>query len=86
MNSRLEEQLQELHRQLATTQSVDAQSQAALTRLLADINRLLGSEQIAPPQSLRERLEALELRFEADHPGLAAALRQVIDTLAAAGI
>ena len=86
MTSRLEEQLQELHRQLAATQSLDPQCQVALAKLLPDINRLLGAEENAPSQSFTERLEALQLRFEADHPALAAALRQVIDTLAAAGI
>jgi thioredoxin-like negative regulator of GroEL len=86
MTSRLEEQLQELHRQLAETQSVDSQSKAALTRLLTDINRLLGAKKVAPPESFIEVLEALEVRFEADHPALAATVRQLINTLAAAGI
>lgn len=86
MSSRLEEQIQELHRQLIATSSVNPECQVALAKLLPDINRLLGAKKSASPQSFMEVLEALELRFEAEHPTLAAAVRQVIDTLAAAGI
>jgi hypothetical protein len=32
------------------------------------------------------RLESLAVRFEADHPGLAATLRRLIDLLGKAGI
>jgi FXSXX-COOH protein len=35
---------------------------------------------------LVEQLDALAVRFEADHPALGAAIRQVVDALAKAGI
>ena len=86
MTGRLERQLEDLRRELAATQSLDPQCQVELAKLLPDINRLLGATQGTAPRSFMEVLEAMELRFEAEHPGLAAAVRQVIDTLAAAGI
>jgi hypothetical protein len=88
MNKALREQLAALHSHLGKTTSVDAESRAMLATLLNDINRLLqqtGASAVER-QSLAGRLDELTVRFEADHPALGTALRQVVDTLAKAGI
>ena len=89
MDKELREQLASLHTELARTSSVDAQSRELLISVLGDITRLLGSSSGARPeerQSVTERLDELAVEFEAEHPALGAALRQVVDTLAKAGI
>jgi hypothetical protein len=52
---------------------------------MSDIERVLqsGAGRGAP---VSDRLEALVLRYEADHPAVAGAMRQLIDALAKAGI
>ena len=45
-------------------------------------NLLFGADEPLPD----ERLEELVVRYEADHPGVAGAMRQLIDALAKAGI
>lgn len=88
MNKELLEHLAYLHSELARTSAVDPQSRELLMALLEDITRLLGS----PPtdedeqHSVVEKLDELAVKFEAEHPALSTAIRQVVDTLAKAGI
>jgi predicted component of type VI protein secretion system len=89
----LRELLARLHQQLGTTgQAVDGEARQLLTTVMRDIERALG-----PAGGLREqsggaagthtpRLESLAVRFEAGHPALAEALRELIDALVKAGI
>jgi Domain of unknown function (DUF4404) len=88
MPSALHERLEALHAELAGTTAVDAGSRTALVSLLGDITRLLERSQPPEPQDLpvTDRLEALALTFEAEHPTLGTAIRQVIDALGKAGI
>jgi hypothetical protein len=83
----LKERLAALHAELAKTHAVDPQSRQLLTTLLTDIKRLIGK---APDReehgSLAERLEEQAVQFEAEHPALGTAIRQVVDTLGKAGI
>jgi len=88
MPSALHERLEALHAELAGTTSVDAESRQALNSLLRDITRLL-EKSLAQEQGdepLKERLEALALGFEAEHPALGTTIRQVVDALGKAGI
>ena len=88
MKTQLKDQLAALHVELARTRSVDyPELRRRLIELLGDITRLLGKPATAGEHnSLIEQLDALAVRFEADHPALGSAIRQVVDALAKAGI
>lgn len=87
MTKDLKEQLTALHAELARTRSVDPQSRELLIALLTDITRLLGQPaSTTEQQSVTERLDELAVQFEAEHPALGNAIRQVVDTLSKAGI
>jgi len=89
MNNELRERLASLHSELARTSSVDPQSRELLITLLSDITRLLGPSSSVSEEderSVAERLDELAVQFEAEHPALGTAIRQVVDTLAKAGI
>jgi hypothetical protein len=77
--------LAQLHARLKHAKSLDAESRKLLLTVAADIEKALATDDVAavgPTQPL----EALAVRFEADHPSLAGVLRQIMDTLAKAGI
>jgi hypothetical protein len=84
----LKDRLASLHAELGRTRSVDdPELRQRLIELLGDITRLLGKPTTAGEHdSLIEQLDALAVRFEADHPALGSAIRQVVDALAKAGI
>jgi len=83
----LKDRLAALRAELAATQSIDPQLRPLLIELLGDITRLLGKPATAGEQhSLIEHLDALAVQFEAEHPALGSALRQVVDALGKAGI
>jgi chromosome segregation ATPase len=77
--------LAQLHTRLGQARSLDAESRRLLTTLSRDIERALGraSEETAPA---RNNLESVAVKLEAEHPGLAGAVRQLIDALGKAGI
>ncbi len=84
---RLRQLMASLHRELGNAESVDAESRRQMDALIKDLDRVLDT---SPPAlqdaSVRDRLEELLLRFEAQHPAIATSMRQLIDTLAKAGI
>lgn len=88
MSTDLHRQLETLHAQLRHTTEVDAEARALLITLVGDITRLLGQSRLSESEhhSLSERLEGLAVHFEAEHPALGSAIRQIIDTLGKAGI
>lgn len=63
---------------------LDAESRKHLATLVSDIDGSLGSGDAANAHV--PRLEALAVRFEADHPALAEVIREVIDALVRVGI
>ncbi len=74
----LRELLARVHERLsASGGSLDAESRQLLGTVMRDIERALAQS---------PRLESLAVKFEAGHPGLAEALRQLIDALGKAGI
>ena len=80
----LEVLLAELHKRLKHARSLDPESRQLLTTVARDIEDALENDDassVAP-----EPVEALAVRFEADHPSLAGVLRQIMDTLGKAGI
>jgi hypothetical protein len=91
----LQQSLSQLHSELASTARVDDASRQLLRDVLVDIERLLqagnaakrpGEVASAPAALPQSRLEALAVEFEADHPSLAASLREFVNLLARAGL
>lgn len=86
MKTELQLQLDALHGTLRRTQSIDEATRDQLMGLLPEVTRLLGQSTTASDvHPLIAPLETLAVRFEADHPALGNALRQVIDALGKAG-
>ena len=84
MSQDLQELLAELHARLSGATSLDADARKLLSTVSHDIEKALArSDQAAASPA---RLEALAVTFEADHPALADALRQIVDALGKAGI
>lgn len=83
----LQELLKSLQRELADARSLDDESRRLLGAVMGDISRTLQAS-AAPTAAapVSDRLGDLAVRFEADHPALAGAMRQLIDALAKAGI
>jgi hypothetical protein len=85
----LQQSLQRLHTELAQTPQVNEGARQLLRDVLGDIERLLRrpessvAAQSGPSQS---KLEALAVDFEAEHPALAASVRQFVDLLGRAGL
>jgi hypothetical protein len=77
--------LGQLHMRLTHAKSLDAESRKLLLTVAADIEKALASNDVAAV-ARSQPLEALTVRFEADHPALAGVLRQIMDTLGKAGI
>ncbi len=73
--------LQRLHEELGRATTLDPESRRLLGVLVSDVERLGLAAPTTPGG-----LETLAVRFEADHPAVAATLRQVGDLLGKAGI
>ncbi len=91
--SELQQTLRDLHRELAGVTQIDPEQRALLEATLAEIQRALAEQGAtgdvpAPNQSVApaDALESAAVRLEADHPGLAGAVRAFVDALAKAGI
>jgi hypothetical protein len=85
----LEQSLAELHAKLASASRLDEGSRKLLHDVLHDIERLSREphqSRQAPAPGTTHRLETLAVDFEADHPSLAASLREFIDLLGRAGL
>jgi hypothetical protein len=80
----LHELLRRLHAELARAESLDGESRRLLDVVLEDVRRV-GAGGGTPPATAGG-LEALAVRFEAEHPQVAGTLRQVADLLGKAGI
>jgi hypothetical protein len=73
--------LQRLHEELGRATTLDGESRRLLGVVVSDIENLGRAAPTTP-----SGLETLAVRFEAEHPAVAAALRQVADLLGKAGI
>lgn len=76
--------LRQLHDELGRAGSVDDESRELLELVADDIGALSTSREAASEHA--PALKRLAVRFESDHPALAATARQVADLLAKAGI
>jgi len=81
----LRETLARLHQELQRAPSLDRESQQLVMEISADIARL-ARPGAAPAADHTPRLESLAVRFESEHPTLAASVRQIIDALGKAGM
>lgn len=80
----LARRLSALSSELGALPSLDAETRRIAAALSAELERLgAGADST---RSSASTLEALAVRFEADHPALSAALRQGADILGKAGI
>jgi hypothetical protein len=85
--SELKQTVHTLHEELARARQLGPEDRALLEAALADIRRALeSSPTTAAPHAEGDRLEGAAVRLEAEHPGLAGAIRSVLDALAKAGI
>ncbi|HWX79673.1 MAG TPA: DUF4404 family protein [Steroidobacteraceae bacterium] len=85
----LRERLARLHAELANARGDDPATRQALEEILPDIKRMVerqGADPLPADTSLPDRLERIAVRFEAQHPRLAASARRLIDLLAEVGI
>jgi hypothetical protein len=85
----IQEHIIALHERLdrIAPQKIDARTRELLLMLLSDLTRLLGPPPLdSEDHPLTERLEELAVRFDAEHPSVSTAVRQLIDALAQAGI
>lgn len=85
--SDLKQTVRELHEELGRAQQLGPDDRALLEAALADIRRVLGSAPAAASGVEHgDALEGAAVRLEAGHPGLAGAIRAVLDALGKAGI
>ncbi|MGA2778195.1 MAG: DUF4404 family protein [Steroidobacteraceae bacterium] len=86
----LNEQISKLHEELANVRRLEPRSSQLLGEIMLDIQRLTATPAIATAApsaaSLPDRLEEIAVRFEADHPTLAASSRRLVDLLGKAGL
>ncbi len=84
----LQRLIAQLHERLNSADTVDEQSRVLLQKLTRDIQNMATGE--AAPSDEREsttsQLEAVALKFEADHPKLSMALGELADALGKIGI
>jgi len=76
--------LAELHARLKQARTLDPEARKMLATVSQDIEQALADDDAGSVAT--EPVEALAVRFEADHPSLAGVLRQIMDTLGKAGI
>ncbi len=91
--SELHQTLQGLHEELRSADRLEPGDRELLESLLGDIRRLLettragsADEQPAGAVPHGDALEGAAVRLEAVHPGVAGAIRAVLDALGKAGI
>jgi len=78
-----------LHEELRDAPQIDPRSSALLSEVLKDIQRILDAgngNARTGGVPLADRLEKVAVQFEADHPGLAASSRRLIDLLGKVGL
>ena len=82
--SELDDLLRQLHERLGAARSLDAEDRRLLTAVARDIEGVLGKTEVRAPSA--SGLDALAVKFEAEHPALADTLRRLVDALGKAGI
>lgn len=84
--SDLQQTLRDLHSELGRAQRLAPEDRAMLETVLRDIQHALESTDAAPDESQADPLKGAAVRLDAEHPGVAGAIRAVLDAIAKAGI
>jgi hypothetical protein len=85
--SDLRQTLSDLHEELARAPQLGPEDRALLQATLHDIRRALEAPPVGEAAGGHEdALEGAAVRLEAGHPGVASAIRAVLDALGKAGI
>jgi len=84
--SDLQQTLRDLHAELGRAQRLAPEDRALLETALEDIQRALDSAEAAAVETQGDPLQGAAVRLDAEHPGVAGAIRAVLDALAKAGI
>lgn len=79
----LRQHLDQLHRELSTTDALDPETRALLEEVAQDIEHALEGPF---DDTVRGRIEAAAVRFQAEHPRVARLMSEVTDTLAKIGV
>ncbi|UCJ15261.1 DUF4404 family protein [Pseudomonas sp. MM211] len=83
----LQQQLEELHKQLAQNPPVNEEDRESLSLLARDIELQLAAQPVTTPDaSLVDSVNLAVERFEVSHPTLAGSLRNIMQSLANMGI
>jgi hypothetical protein len=83
----LKKTLATLEQELSRAAKLDEPSRRALQQLMREAEKLPPSSAgAAPPNLEQHRLEKLAVGFEAEHPDLAASVRELMDLLVKAGM
>ncbi len=86
----LRELLEQLHKELERTETIDEKGDEMLRHLDADIRKLLkrsgAGADIDPDESLLEHMQVTIDHFEATHPRLTTVLSEMMTILSNAGI
>jgi hypothetical protein len=83
----LKKTLATLHQELSRAAKLDEPSRRALHQLMREAEKLPPSAAGADAPNLeRHRFERLAVGFEAEHPDLAASVRELMDLLVKAGM
>ncbi len=82
----LQHALDTLHRELSSTDDVDAETRAMLAEAMREIAAKLEGKAPSTPTGLSERVRGAVQLFEGRHPALVNAVGRVADALAAAGL
>ena len=87
-STELRSALEKLRLDLAAAARVDPDSRKLLGEIMGDIHRLTEDRATAaaPPEGIADRLELSAVRFEADHPALAATTRRLVNLLGNVGL
>lgn len=82
----LEAQLAELREQLEQNPPLSEQERVDLRELMAQIQAKIELEAVTPDNNLVDGVNLAVERFEVEHPGLTATLRNIVQSLQSMGI
>lgn len=80
--------IENLHRELASADSIDEESRVLIQELAQDVEKLAGDTGASDDEheTTAGQLQTAAMRFESEHPKLSMALGEVIDALGRLGI
>ncbi|MBD8754233.1 DUF4404 family protein [Pseudomonas coleopterorum] len=82
----LQEQLDELREQLDKNQTLSLEEREDMRALMEQIKARMELESATADNSVADNVNMAVERFEVDHPGVAGALRNIVQTLGNIGI